>query len=548
MVEGNGVWRAAAKLRLLLLRRRLRATSPNGSFAAATRVDGAVLAAVEAIGKSLFLHFESREGPLTVQLHFGMSGGFPLFRRSEDPGARKTSRLRLECKETEVVGYMSGIRCRLLTAKEFGQVQRSLGPDPLRLDSDPRRAWRAMQATGRGVGLALMDQAVLAGVGNIYRAEVLHRLKLHPLRPACSLSSQEVWRLWQECAMLLQLGARSGGLVTVLDAEWERLKGDGKSREARKRRWVYFRKSCLSCGGPVRCWTLGGRICFACEACQPPQEAEECQLVRSSGRTLSWPSAAFESDLAAGPPGLDASEAKETAPELRRRLAERLLATEGRKEELLGRWQRHRRFHGPGFQRAYYGQVSKEATSPWPEDVEEAKEFAALHCWRSPAALHAWANVDPKRFRYGRLSGRRRTKEGADLDVEALKELEVQGPPKALPEASATGAEPLTPPKTRARGGSPAPKRRKLRFPSLRGEGQVFDLRDQVRDDKGESWVAIPESTGKSPMAIKRGGFLLFAAAEASWMPGGCFIRRCSFTSPSPWIRRLAFKVAGFEG
>ena len=55
MVEGNGVWRAAAKLRLLLLRRRLRATSPNGSFAAATRVDGAVLAAVEArVDGSLF--------------------------------------------------------------------------------------------------------------------------------------------------------------------------------------------------------------------------------------------------------------------------------------------------------------------------------------------------------------------------------------------------------------------------------------------------------------------------------------------------------------
>ena len=126
--------------------------------------------------------------------------------------------------------------------------------------------------------------------------------------------------------------------------------------------------------------------------------------------------------------------------------------------------------------------------------------------------------------------------EGADLDVEALKELEVQGPPKAVPEASATGEEPLSPPKTtRARGGSPAPKRRKWRFPSLRGEGQVFDLRDQgaekglggwgggttwlaaggvlntlpwycgqVRDDKGESWVAIPESTGA------RGWWLVF--------------------------------------
>jgi len=64
-------------------------------------------------------------------------------------------------------------------------------------------------------------------------------------------------------------------------------------------------------------------------------------------------------------------------------------------------------------------------------------------------------------------------------------------------------------------------------------EGRAFLSVDgkQVRDDKGESWVVIGEGTGKSPLAIKRGGFLLFASSEASWMPGGCFLRRCSFTS-----------------
>ena len=76
MVEGNGVWRTAAKLRLLFLRRRLRASSPKGSIDA-SKVDGGVLVAVQAVGKSLFLHFGTDSGLQIVQLHFGMSG--PVF-------------------------------------------------------------------------------------------------------------------------------------------------------------------------------------------------------------------------------------------------------------------------------------------------------------------------------------------------------------------------------------------------------------------------------------------------------------------------------------
>ena len=73
MVEGNGVWRTAAKLRLLFLRRRLRASSPNGSLDP-SKVNGCVLVLVQTIGKNLFLHFETPVGLHVLHLHFGMSG------------------------------------------------------------------------------------------------------------------------------------------------------------------------------------------------------------------------------------------------------------------------------------------------------------------------------------------------------------------------------------------------------------------------------------------------------------------------------------------
>ena len=214
-----------------------------------------------------------------------LSGGIPLFRLSQDPGPRRTSRLRLESSETGVVGYMSGILCRLLSAAQLAKVTAQLGPDPLRVDSEPLRAWKSIRSSSRPIGLMLMDQSVMAGIGNIYRAELLHRLRWHPLRPACTLSSSDFDKLWRESVMLLQLGARVGTLVTVLDDEWLNCRNQSQddSKDSRKRRWVYFRKACLTCGLSVRCWTLGGRICFACESCQLPWQDPDCALVCETG-------------------------------------------------------------------------------------------------------------------------------------------------------------------------------------------------------------------------------------------------------------------------
>ena len=76
----------------------------------------------------------------------------------------------------------------------------ALGPDPLRPDADPMRAWVRLRRSNRPIGDLLMDQTMFAGVGNVYRAEVLFRHRIHPLRPgqdACGwASSRRSGRTW----------------------------------------------------------------------------------------------------------------------------------------------------------------------------------------------------------------------------------------------------------------------------------------------------------------------------------------------------------------
>eukprot|EP00746_Dinoflagellata_sp_MGD_P033935 gnl/MRDRNA2_/MRDRNA2_181034_c0_seq1.p1 gnl/MRDRNA2_/MRDRNA2_181034_c0~~gnl/MRDRNA2_/MRDRNA2_181034_c0_seq1.p1 ORF type:complete len:813 (-),score=176.76 gnl/MRDRNA2_/MRDRNA2_181034_c0_seq1:356-2527(-) len=212
-----------------------------------------------------------------------MSGGFALFVQSSDPGPRSTSRLKVECIETGVVGYMSGIRCNLLEPDAAVKTKAGIGPDPLRRDANPEKVWRYIESSHRAIGLVMMDQSIMSGVGNVYRAEILHRLRVHPLRPANTLSRHDFEALWNDCVLLLQLGARLGNIITVLDSEWSSAQQAQKARmtskkDMLKRRWVYFRESCLECGEKVSCFALGSRICFACETCQPPWDTSSSLL------------------------------------------------------------------------------------------------------------------------------------------------------------------------------------------------------------------------------------------------------------------------------
>ena len=93
-----------------------------------------------------------------------------------------------------------------------------LGPDPLKPRADPQPAWMRLSRSRTAIGALLMDQAVMAGVGNVYRAEVLYRAGLSPFRMGRDVSAAEFAALWADLVQLMRLGVRDGRIVTTLPA------------------------------------------------------------------------------------------------------------------------------------------------------------------------------------------------------------------------------------------------------------------------------------------------------------------------------------------
>jgi endonuclease VIII len=106
-----------------------------------------------------------------------------------------------------------------------------------------------------------MDQRVVAGIGNIYRAEILFLTGLHPLRPSSSLSVPELERLWAVMKRLLQRGVREERIWTIEPEE-------RPLTERGRRFYVYQQETCLRCGSRIATLTLTGRTIFACARCQ----------------------------------------------------------------------------------------------------------------------------------------------------------------------------------------------------------------------------------------------------------------------------------------
>lgn len=257
MVEGDGCHRVAAEHRKSLLNRRFVASSPNGKFQAGARAivkAGGVLLRIEVHGKNLFYFFGKRGSTpsLVVHIHFGMAGAFAVY-KSEEPETTANTRLRL----TTVGG--SPVLAAHLSAMtvEFGVPNvlyepkaAKLGPDPLREDADPKRFVERCAGLKKPIGTVMMDQACLAGVGNIYRSETLYEAKIHPEQPANTLTKQELLSLWNIVTKQMQAGFKTGSI-------WGNKKGAA----------VYGLER-SSCGGKVRQWEMGGRTVYSCETAQ----------------------------------------------------------------------------------------------------------------------------------------------------------------------------------------------------------------------------------------------------------------------------------------
>ena len=123
-------------------------------------------------------------------------------------------RLRLQ-NETAYADLRGATACELVTGEQRTAVLGRLGPDPLDPDADPTRAWDRIRRSRAPIGALVLDQAVFAGVGNVYRAEVLFRHRIHPLRPGRTLRVGQFRAMWEDLVELMQEGVRTGDIDTV---------------------------------------------------------------------------------------------------------------------------------------------------------------------------------------------------------------------------------------------------------------------------------------------------------------------------------------------
>ncbi|HEX7718133.1 MAG TPA: zinc finger domain-containing protein, partial [Marmoricola sp.] len=180
-------------------------------------------------------------------------------------------RLRLR-NDTSYADLRGATQCELIGPEGRAQVLGRLGEDPLRPEADPERVWARISRSARPVGDLLMDQSVLAGVGNVYRAEILFRHRIHPLRPGRTLRRGQFLALWADLVDLMAEGVRTGRIDTVRPEHTPEAMGrpprvDDHGGEV----YVYRRhgQPCLVCGSKVRTDVLVGRNLFWCPRCQP---------------------------------------------------------------------------------------------------------------------------------------------------------------------------------------------------------------------------------------------------------------------------------------
>ena len=261
MPEGHTIHRAARDQAALLAGSMVRASSPQGRFSGGAEVlDGLALSGIDAYGKHLLYRFDD---DVVLHVHLGLFGRF-FMHKGDLPDPRGAIRLRLTGHGGSV-DLRGPTACEILDEGAEDALLARIGPDPLRRDADPDAAWARIGRSRRSIGALLMDQSVIAGIGNVYRAEVLHVNGIHPERAGSSLTPDEFEALWTTASRMLRDGVKSGRIVTVT-AEHA---GKPRSRLRRgERTYVYRQSACRSCGGPVANWDMAGRRAWACPACQ----------------------------------------------------------------------------------------------------------------------------------------------------------------------------------------------------------------------------------------------------------------------------------------
>ncbi len=272
MPEGDTLYRTAAGLRPHLVGRRVTAARSQGPGAVpqVDRVVGAEVTAVEALGKNLLIRLDNG---LEIRTHLRMNGSWHRYRPGERwrrPAGR--ARLVLEVPGAVAVCFDAPVVELLEQRTEaLHPSLGALGPDLLSADFDAAEALRRLADPSRAatsIGEALLDQRVMAGVGNVYRSEILWIARVSPFLPVVQVDTDARTRLVAEARRLLLANAtRSHGPARTTTA------GD---RGAPGPLYVYRRtgRPCRRCSTPIASARLGRelpRAVYWCPACQDAQ-------------------------------------------------------------------------------------------------------------------------------------------------------------------------------------------------------------------------------------------------------------------------------------
>jgi len=318
--EGHSVHRIARQFSLHFLNTPLTVTSPQGRFAAgAAELDGHRMIAARAVGKQMFLEFDNG---LWLRVHLGLYGAWDFAGditadatvasaggrmgqtnqrgtildqdAAEDSnasiGAPRRTRLRMSEQEKleapidefppppigavrvrllakDAVADLRGpTACEVLTPEQVELAVAKLGPDPLVDDTAEaeERFVTVVRKKPTPIALLLMDQSVVSGIGNVYRAELLFRARLEPHTPGKLVPEEAVRALWRDWAHLLKIGVETGQMLTMDDLDPESYRKALAHRD--DRHWVYHREGlpCRICGTHIAMEELGGRKLYWC--------------------------------------------------------------------------------------------------------------------------------------------------------------------------------------------------------------------------------------------------------------------------------------------
>jgi endonuclease VIII len=272
MPEGHTIHRLAQDCAERFGGRSVRASSPQGKFSdGAALLDGQVFSGADAHGKHLFLGFE---GTGWVHVHLGLYGKF-TFGTGPVPAPVGQVRLRLvaDAGGSGVFADLRGpTRCELITGPEKKAVQDRLGPDPLREDPDPESAWSRISRSRTCIAALLLDQKIVAGVGNVYRAEVLFRHGIDPYRAGRELRRSNWDAIWADLVALMREGVRNNRIDTVRPHHTPEAMGRAPRVDDHGGEVYVYRRAgggCHVCGTEVRTADLAARNLFWCPTCQP---------------------------------------------------------------------------------------------------------------------------------------------------------------------------------------------------------------------------------------------------------------------------------------